>query len=212
MIVSPGTNNILMFTLGTLLLAITPGPASIFILTKTVQQGFRAGIYSMLGIGTGSFFHLVLVIVGLASLIVNSDFTFSILKLTGISFFIFMGIRNFSYSKEYSKKSIADGGSSSRMYIEGVILNSLNPKGILFFIAFLPQFINSDKGGELSQVIILGLLFIAITVLWGLVLITAASKLRERFAKYLKDYKNQYKISGVLYIIIGLISLSIFIM
>jgi threonine/homoserine/homoserine lactone efflux protein len=154
-----------LFTATALALLIVPGPAVLYITTRAAAQGRRAGLVSLLGVHTGSVVHVIAAVAGLSALLVASAAAFTVVKVVGAAYLVYLGLCTIL------GRSGADalGGPATRglrrLYLDGIVVNVLNPKTALFFLAFLPQFVDPDRGPVWTQTLALGLLFIALGVL-----------------------------------------------
>lgn len=194
------------FLLTGILLNITPGNDTIFILSKSIGQGKKAGIVSALGIGTGSFIHTILAALGLSLIIAKSILLFNIIKYAGATYIIYIGIKMF-LDKNQLNTDISDKNEAvnyRKIYRDAIITNVLNPKVALFFIAFLPQFIDPTFKNTVWPFLVLGITFITTGTIWCLILAIFAaaifSKLKQR--KTVSDYIH--KICGIALIALGI--------
>jgi threonine/homoserine/homoserine lactone efflux protein len=199
-----------MFIISSIILVITPGPAFIYILTRTTEDGYKAGILSVLGIEFGTLLHVIIVTFGLSAVLVKSDLAFTIIKYGGCIYLIILGIKTiYTTSKNLSKDRLTKK-KAANAFLSGVAISILNPKSILFFVVFLPQFISVSKKGEASQMLFLGLLFITIALIWGVIFVYLSNKLGKYLKKRFTNLRVQKYIAGIIYIGIGLFSLSFF--
>ena len=194
------------FLLTGILLNITPGNDTIFILSKSIGEGKKAGIVSALGIGTGSFIHTILAALGLSLIIAKSILLFNIIKYAGATYIIYIGIKMF-LDKNQLNTDISDKNEAvnyRKIYRDAIITNVLNPKVALFFIAFLPQFIDPTFKNTVWPFLVLGITFITTGTIWCLILAIFAaaifSKLKQR--KTVSDYIH--KICGIALIALGI--------
>ncbi|MGM8888150.1 LysE family translocator, partial [Psychrobacter sp. 1U2] len=148
-----GIENYLGFILAAILLNLTPGTDSMYIITRSVSQGNKAGLYSVLGIVTGILVHTVLAALGLSIILANSPLAFTIVKYIGASYLCYLGFKMLtSKSKSILSDSLPNNGklvqaeslNYRRIYKQGVLTNTFNPKVALFFLAFFPQFVDSN--------------------------------------------------------------------
>ena len=154
-----------LFLIASALLTIAPGPDIVYVLTRGITQGRRAGFAAALGFATGVIFHTALAAFGIAALIRSSEFAFSIVRYAGAAYLIYLGIRTLMSGSAFQ---LGKDGSSIALwtvYQQSVIGNVLNPKVTLFFLSFLPQFINVKAGHVEMQMVLLGALFMLQTVL-----------------------------------------------
>lgn len=158
-----------LFLIATLILALAPGPDLLYITTRGLSQGAMAGLISALGVHTGVLIHTIIAALGLSALIASSPVGFALVKYAGAAYLCYLGIRTLFYST--SKK--IDGTTSrnepctakaglKKVFYQGVITDVLNPKVILFFLAFFPQFIDPDSPTAHIDMLLLGLVFVAI--------------------------------------------------
>lgn len=190
-----GIINYETFLLTGLLLNITPGNDTIFILSRSMAQGKRAGIMSVLGIATGSLIHTVLAAFGLSIIIAKSILAFNIIKYAGAAYLLYVGYKMLTdKTKINTDTSISENLINfKKIYRDGVLTNVLNPKVALFFISFLPQFIDPHTTNTIVPFIKLGVTFTITGTIWCLILANFASvifsKLKQN--KKLSNYVNK---------------------
>ncbi len=160
-----------------ILLNLTPGNDTIFILTKSIGQGKKAGIVSALGIGTGNIVHTLLAAFGLSIVIAKSILLFNMIKYAGAAYLLYIGYKMVADKTPLQTDQVVSIHSTSywKIYRDGIFTNVLNPKVALFFIAFLPQFIDPNSNNTVLPFLILGSTFITTGTLWCLILTTFAS-------------------------------------
>lgn len=187
------------FLLTGILLNLTPGNDTIFILTKSIGQGKKAGIISALGIGTGSIVHTILAAFGLSVIIAKSILVFNIIKYAGAACLLYIGYKMLTDKSELDTGNVTESKSADylKIYRAAIITNVLNPKVALFFIAFLPQFIDPTLNNTIVPFLILGVTFITTGMIWCLILATFASTIFFRL-------KHNKKVSGYISKICGL--------
>jgi RhtB (resistance to homoserine/threonine) family protein len=183
-----GIHHFETFLLTGILLNLTPGNDTIFILTKSMAQGKKAGIVSALGIGTGGMVHIVFAALGLSVIIAKSILLFTIIKYAGAAYLLYMGYKMLTDKSKLSLDGFRANNSPNfrRIYCDAIITNVLNPKVALFFIAFLPQFIDSAASNSIWPFLILGTTFIFTGTIWCIILAFFASTIFKR----LKDNKK----------------------
>lgn len=168
-----GIVNYEAFVLACILLNLTPGNDTIFILTRSIGQGKKAGVISVLGIGTGNIVHTVLAAFGLSLIIAQSILLFTAIKYAGAVYLIYIGYKMFTEKTPLQTNEItAHAADYATIYRDGVITNVLNPKVALFFMAFLPQFIDPALENTVFPFLILGATFITTGTIWCLILAT----------------------------------------
>jgi len=156
----PSAAHVGAFAAAGFLLLLTPGPAVLYIVGRSVEQGRLAGVVSVLGITTGTLVHVAAAVVGLSALVTSSVLAFSIVKYAGAAYLIYIGVRRLLTRSDLpTEMLLLPRRSLWRLYRDGFIVNVLNPKTALFFLAFLPQWVDAGKGGVPSQIAFLGLLF-----------------------------------------------------
>ncbi len=170
-----------LFVLSGLLLNITPGQDTLYIVGRSVSQGRRAGVLSILGISSGSALHTLAAAFGLSAILATSARAFVAVKLVGAAYLCYLGIRMMQRRRERSGVRSAVGQDSDWVvYRAGLLTNVLNPKVALFFMAFLPQFVSPAADSQLRAFLFLGAVFIFNGTLWCLVLVWAASAVQRR--------------------------------
>jgi threonine/homoserine/homoserine lactone efflux protein len=148
------------FAAASLALLLVPGPSVLYIVTRSMDQGRAAGLVSVLGIHTGSIVHVAAAALGLSAILASSAVSFGIVKYAGGGYLVWLGIRAIRGRGEEPSDGHRKEHSLGRVYAQGVVVNVLNPKTALFFLAFLPQFIDVSKGSVPVQAVILGATFI----------------------------------------------------
>ena len=191
------------------LLIVIPGPAVLYITAKSIEHGYKAGIVSVFGIGAGGLVHVLFAGVGISAILVASATGFAIIKYLGAIYLIYLGIKKITDKNSFFQQH--DAGKKrqlKKIFYEGVLVNAFNPKTAIFFFAFLPQFINLEKGGITSQIVFLGLLFIVTAILSDILYVLISG----RIGIWIKDsplYQKAHKyVIGSIYIVLGLITLS----
>jgi threonine/homoserine/homoserine lactone efflux protein len=196
----PDVSRLGLFVSVAILLLLTPGPAVLYIVTRSVEQGRVAGLVSMLGICTGTLVHVIAATLGLSALLVSSAFAFTIVKYAGALYLMVLGIQTLIRRAPPSIDDVTIARADlRRAYTQGVIVNVLNPHTALFFFGFLPQFINPSSGHVPAQMLILGLLFVGLSATtdsgWAFAAGTAGDwiKRNPRFT-----HRQRYVTGGVL--------------
>jgi threonine/homoserine/homoserine lactone efflux protein len=153
-------NSLIPFIIASAILLIIPGPAVIYIVTRSVDQGRFAGIISVLGIHVGTLIQITAAAFGLSTLLVTSALAFSIVKYLGAAYLLYLGIRKLSGKDSAQEIERTELKRLRSIFYEGILVNALNPKTALFFFAFLPQFVTPNQGPATFQILLLGLIFI----------------------------------------------------
>lgn len=156
--------NLGLFVVASIALLVAPGPAVLYIVARSLDQGRTAGLVSVAGVALGSLFHVVAAALGVSALLMSSATAFRVVKYVGAAYLIYLGIRRLAGGGAVTGAE-AEPTVLRRVFTQGVMVNVLNPKIALFFFAFLPQFVSPDTGSITAQVLALGFLF----VLMGLI-------------------------------------------
>lgn len=157
----PSTDTLILVALAGLALSFTPGPSMLYVLSRTLGQGWRAGIASSIGLALGGILLAVAAAIGLSTVLQHSDFVFNAIKISGALYLIYLGsdgiLSVFRQAPVDDKPAYEmNRESPSRLIGQGVLVEVLNPKTILFFLAFVPQFVSADNGNTVVQMLILG--------------------------------------------------------
>jgi len=159
----PAASTLVLFAVASLALLAVPGPAVFYLVTRSVTQGRSAGLVSVLGVETGTFAYAVAAAAGLTGLIAASETGFTIVRLAGAAYLVYLGVRRLL---ERGDRDDASAPSArSRLFLRGLLVQLLNPKIAVFFLAFLPQFVDPDRGSVVAQSLLLGTLFTVLAML-----------------------------------------------
>lgn len=153
--------NLWGFISASVLLTLMPGPDILFVITQGITRGKRAGIVFAAGLCSGLVVHVTAVTLGVSVLLLNSSLAFTALKFAGAAYLLYLGIKAFLTRHENHFDLKASEGVSGKLYRKGILMNVLNPKVVLFFLAFFPQFIDKSIENPVPQMLVLGLLFMA---------------------------------------------------
>src|SRR5260221_8719561 len=206
-IVIPNATSIGVFSLAAILLLLTPGPAVLYIVARSVEQGRIAGLASVCGITTGTLVHVLAAALGLSALLASSALAFAVVKYAGAAYLIYIGVqRILSRADTPTAQSELPRRSLGRLYRDGFVVNLLNPKTALFFLAFLPQFVDPSRGHITLQILQLGILFALMGWCSDSVYAVIAGTVAERIRGSLRLRRAQRNISGGGLIALGLAS------
>ena len=193
-----------LFLAGALILLVIPGPAVFYILSRTIGQGRKAGVVSAAGIATGTLVHATAAALGLSAILVSSARAFHAVQFAGAIYLVFLGFRLLLSKDDAQVAATAIPHSLKRVYGQGLIVNLLNPKTALFFLAFLPQFVDTSRGHVPSQIFFLGCSFALLGLVsdssWAMLAGTLAGRLRSS----LRWRRAQKNISGGALIVLGI--------
>ena len=197
----PSATSFALFCLASAALAVVPGPAVTYIVMHSVDKGRRAGLASAAGVASGGLVHVAAATVGLSALIASSAAAFTVVKLVGAIYLIVIGIRRI-VGRDDSEQVQAPPAPMSRIYRQGVIVNVFNPKTALFFLAFLPQFV--DRGASIPpQVALLGLTFAAIAFASDCLYALLADLLAGRLRRSSRGARARRYLSGGIFVVLG---------
>jgi threonine/homoserine/homoserine lactone efflux protein len=200
-----GIHDLALFVVSGLLLNIMPGPDSLLIMTRSATQGWRAGSAAALGIGTGTFVHIVAAALGLSAILATSAAAFTVVKLAGAAYILYLAV-GMLLSKRgdgVEKPLTVTPLPLRRIYAQGILTNVLNPKVALFFLAFVPQFIDANAPHKAIAFLILGAIFNINGMLWchALALFTAQARARLKLNPAVTQWLN--RATGGLFVWLG---------
>ena len=183
-----------------------PGPAVLYIVTQSVSHGRRAGLASVAGITTGTIVHVAAATIGLSALLASSALAFDAVKYLGAAYLIVIGIRRLAGLERPAELGDRRERDLGRLYRQGIVVNVLNPKTALFFLAFLPQFVDPSRSAAWAQILVLDLLFAGLGFLsdgtWALV----AGTLGERLRRSARFPQVQRYVSGSVLVGLGAVA------
>jgi threonine/homoserine/homoserine lactone efflux protein len=194
-----------VFVAASVSLLVVPGPAVLYIVGRSLHQGRAAGFLSVLGIGTGTLFHVAAAALGLTALLRASPVAFSIVRYAGAAYLVWLGVRMW-WGGEGAIGRVTAPRRDTRMRVfrEGVVVNVLNPKTALFFLAFLPQFVDPVGGTVGGQVLFLGGLYVLLSLVRGV----AYAFLAGTFGQYLQEHqrfgRSERYVTSVIFVALGL--------
>lgn len=200
----PTWTTLSLFLITALGLLFIPGPAVLFVMTRSVDRGRRVGAISALGIGTADLVHTTAAAFGLSALLMTSAFVFSIVKYLGAAYLIYLGIRTLLRREEPRDTEKAEPHSLPHMYFQGMMVELFNPKTALFFLAFLPQFVDPARGTVTLQFLLFGSLFTVLGLCSLTVYGLAAGTMAALLKRSLRFQRIQRYVTGSIYIALGL--------
>ena len=202
----PAASTLGVFALATMALLIVPGPAVLYVVTRSVDQGRRAGLVSVLGLHTGSMIHVAAAATGLSALLLASATAFQVVKLAGAAYLIVLGV-NKLLGRGGGERIGLTPASLRRVFAQGFGVELLNPKTALFFVAFLPQFVKPERGPVAVQVCVLGLLFIVLGLLSDGTYAVVAGTLAPRFRRRRPGTVSRpERATGLVYVGLGIVA------
>ena len=175
----PSASGFLVFLVASIALLVVPGPAVMYIVARSIDQGRTAGIVSALGLAAGSFILIGAAALGVSALLAASPVAFDVVRYAGAAYLAFLGIRTALSKPVAVSDTHAARASLARIFAEGIVVNLLNPKTALFFFAFLPQFVN-PQGNVRLQIVALGLIFSLMGMVTDSIYATVAGAIASR--------------------------------
>jgi len=202
-----GTHDLWLFVLSGLLLNITPGPDTLYIVGRSSTQGLQAGAVAALGIGTGALVHVCAAALGLSAILAASAAAFTVVKIVGAVYLVYVGISLIrSKSSTRSAHVSASGNrpvSIRGIFFQGFLTNVLNPKVALFFLAFLPQFVLTDAPSKPLAFVFLGVIFDFNGTLWNLLVAWSTARISSRLGASDQFKKWFNRCVGSIFVFVG---------
>ncbi len=196
-------SSLVLFWIAALALVVVPGPSVLYIVTRGIDQGRAAGIVSVLGIATGSLFHIAAAALGISALLASSALVFDVVKYLGAAYLLYLGARTLLRRDSVLLPGSIRREPLRRIYAHGVVVNVTNPKTALFFFAFLPQFVDVSRGAVALQIVMLGVSF----TMMGLVSDSTYALLAARIGAWLRGRlgfaRTQRYVTGSIYLGLG---------
>jgi threonine/homoserine/homoserine lactone efflux protein len=205
-----GIHHYWLFIATAVLLIITPGQDTFFILGRSLSGGRPAGIAAALGVSAGTVIHTVAAALGLSALLATSPYAFTAVKFAGAAYLLYIGLRALlTRARDLpggDPRDAGEGGTNRQWsaFRQGVLTNLLNPKVALFFLALMPQFIEAGSANKVGAFLALGLTFVTLGVTWCVLLAVAAAKLRSAFLRRPSMANVLNKVAGAMFIALGL--------
>ena len=199
----PSGSTLALFTTAALALLLVPGPSVLYIVTRSVDQGRAAGLVSVAGIHLGSVVHVLAAAFGVSVVLARSAEAFTIVKFAGAIYFVALGLRRLFGPLPDEDSTAANARTLRRTFLQGTVVNILNPKTALFFLAFIPQFVDADKGSPVLQTLFFGVCFIALGMCTDSAYALAASSLGGRMRSRAQRRRLE-RAGGVVYLGLGM--------
>jgi threonine/homoserine/homoserine lactone efflux protein len=193
------------FAAASIALLLIPGPAVLYIVNRSVSDGRTVGLAAVAGVELGTFVHVLAATAGLSAVLATSATAFNAVKWLGVGYLVFVGIRTLLRRPEAVTTDRA-AISHRRAFAQGVVVNVLNPKVALFFLSFLPQFIDTDRGGASRQALVLGITFVLLGFITDGSYSTLASSLRGALVRGRGLPFVQRYVAGTVFIGLGLVA------
>jgi threonine/homoserine/homoserine lactone efflux protein len=202
----PGPSTLALFALASYALIAVPGPSVLFIVTRSLEHGRGAGLVSMLGVQAGALVHVAAAALGVSALLASSAAAFTAVKLAGAAYLVLLGVQRLRRGSNHAPAA-PPAVPRRRLFRQGMLVNALNPKTAIFFLAFLPQFVDPAGGAPVAlQVLVLGLLFVAIAFLSDGAYALAAGTLGNRLRRSPRIRARLERASGVVFVGLGAVA------
>lgn len=199
----PPFSSLLVFLLAALVLLLIPGPAVLYIVTRSVAQGRKAGMASVLGIELATLCHSMAAAFGLSAILLASALAFDVVKYLGAAYLVYLGIRTILSRAPSRASDNSPTPSLSQMFRKGFLVNLLNPKTALFFYAFLPQFVDPARGSSILQILLLGALFVVLATITDSTYALISSAAGRLITQRPGFQRIQKYVTGLTYISLG---------
>ena len=195
-----------MFVAATFVFLLIPGPAVMYIVTRSVSQGRRAGLVSVVGIHAGTLAHIAAAVLGLSAVLATSATAFTIVRWTGAAYLVFLGIRALTTRIAVDDPVALLPRSNRKLFLDGALVNLLNPKTAVFFVAFVPQFVEPGAEHATLQLLVISAVYVAMGLFtdgaWALTSGWLGTRLRSR----VNVTHRAHRASGVVYIALGAVT------
>jgi threonine/homoserine/homoserine lactone efflux protein len=192
-----------LFLGASLALLLVPGPAVLYIVTRSVSQGRTAGMASVLGIEAASMVHIAAASLGLSAILVSSALAFNLVKYLGAAYLVYLGVRKLIEKEPVQESRPVERQPLLRIFAQGMLVNLLNPKTALFFFAFLPQFVRVGHGSPALQIFVLGILFVSLATLTDSIYSLVSSAVAGRVKGSSGFLAGSRVVTGLVYVGLG---------
>lgn len=202
----PDPSVLLLFAAATMALLVVPGPAVVYIVTRSVAQGRTAGLLSVLGIHAGTVVHVAAAALGVTVLLAASPVAFTVVQYLGAGYLVYLGVQKLRqrHDAEPAAEPVVESGA--RLFGQGVLVNVLNPKTAMFFLAFIPQFVDPERGWVPLQMVLFGVGFIVLGILSDGAYALLASMLSGRLRRSVATRRRIDRASGVVYLLLAAVA------
>jgi threonine/homoserine/homoserine lactone efflux protein len=197
------TNKLVLFLTACVILAATPGPGMLYVLSRTLAGGRRHGISSSLGTLVGGALHVIAAALGLSVVLATSAIAFSVVKLAGAAYLVYLGIKTLLSARHSNAEIEFGAGNKGSPFRQGIVTEVLNPKTALFFLSFIPQFVPRQSHHAFLSFAVLGLIAVTLNTTGDLIAVMLASPLRRLFTRSPRAQVLQRRASGTVMIALG---------
>jgi len=191
------------FVAASLLVLIVPGPGVVYVVTRSATHGVRAGFASTLGLSAGAYVHIVFAALGLSALLVASATAFGVVKFAGAGYLVFLGIRAIFFERDTPLGQTPAARPHRRLFADGIVISIFNPKLAVFFLAYLPQFVDPAAGSVTAQILTLGVIYCALSILSDGAYALLAGRIRDRLTGSERARRWTRWMGGSVYIGLG---------
>lgn len=198
------TSTFIVFLVAALGLLVLPGPAVLYITTRGITHGRKAGMASVLGIEAASLCHSMAAAFGLSAILVASSLAFSVVKFLGAAYLIYLGIKTLLSKKAAFEEGGIASPSLGQLFRKGFLVNLLNPKTALFFYAFLPQFVDPSRGSPIIQILFLGAVFVLLATLTDSMYAIASSQIGALLHRWRPFQRVHKYVTAAIYLSLGI--------
>jgi threonine/homoserine/homoserine lactone efflux protein len=197
------STTLITFITASIIIILAPGPAQALVLTRTINEGRKAGIITAIGLNTAIFVHAIAAAVGLSAILATSASAYTIVKYLGAAYLIYLGIKAFAKQERVESSANTQGRGSTGLFTKAFITGVLNPKVALFFLAFVPQFVDPRHGWVILQFITLGAILAIMDIVYESLLASIAATMSNRFTQDGKFSVWRQRITGTVLIGLG---------
>ena len=201
----PNLSDIIAFAIASIALLVIPGPAVIYVLNRSVADGRNTALAGVAGLEIGNFMHVIAATLGLSAIIAASATAFSTVKWAGALYLVFIGIRTL-LTRPSPPDSRSTSATNRKAFTQGIVVNTLNPKVALFFLSYLPQFIDPDRGSPALQSFVLGSIFVVLGCCSDATYALTASALRDRLLTGRALPFVQRYVAGSVFVALGVVA------
>jgi threonine/homoserine/homoserine lactone efflux protein len=199
----PSSISLLGFVAAALVILLIPGPGVLYVVARSIDQGRRAGLVSVLGLSAGVFVHIAAAVAGISAILLASATAFGIVKTLGAGYLIYLGLRVLFARRKAAGVNAVVPRAMHRLFMDGVFVSILNPKIALFFLAFLPQFVEPSRGPVPQQILLLGLIYVALALITDSGYALLADRVRRWLGGRIAQGPLPRYVSGSVYLGLG---------
>jgi len=200
----PDSATLGVFVAASLILLVTPGPAVLYIVARSIDQGWIAGVVSSFGMAVGSLVHVTVAWLGMSAILFSSATAFQALTYAGAAYLVYLGVQTLRAGDEVAAGGRIEHQGMRRVFSQAIVVNLLNPKSALFFVAFLPQFVDLSRGTVAGQLLFFSGVFFALALVTDTAYALLAGRLGDLLRSSATFHRRQRYVSATMYIGLGL--------